>query len=46
MAGVVTVLVPAKNRPAVEEISAEITDGIEIIYVSDMEEVINEAMAE
>ncbi len=46
MAGVVTVLVPAKNRPAVEEISAEITDGIEIIYVSDMEEVIKEAMAE
>lgn len=40
-AGIKTVLVPEKNRRDVEEISAEILKGIELVYVSSMEEVIN-----
>lgn len=40
-AGIKTVFVPEKNRRDVEEISAEILNGIKLIYVSSMEEVIN-----
>ena len=43
MAHVATVLVPAKNRPDVEELSKEITEGLEIVYVSEMDEVIQRA---
>ena len=46
MAGVKTVLVPEKNRTSVEEISREITDGLRIVFVSDMDEVIGEAFLE
>ena len=45
MADIHHVLVPAKNRVDVEELSAEITDGLEIVYVSSMEEVIDRAFA-
>ena len=41
--GVKTVLVPDENRRDVEEIDHEITDGVEIVYVSKMEEVIKQA---
>jgi len=44
-AGMQTVLVPAKNRRDVEELSEEITGGMEIVYVSGMEEVLKTAFA-
>lgn len=42
-AGIKTVLVPARNRRDVEEISGEIKKGIRIIYVEQMKEVLEEA---
>ena len=39
-------LVPAENQADVEEISREITKGLEIRFVSRMEEVLNTALAE
>lgn len=44
-AGIRTVLVPAENRPVIEELSSEITDGLSIIYVRSMEEVLKSALA-
>ncbi|MBR7016278.1 MAG: endopeptidase La, partial [Lachnospiraceae bacterium] len=44
-AGIRKVLIPEKNRNDMEEISSEITDGLEIVYVSTMEEVLKEALA-
>ncbi|MBR3517056.1 MAG: endopeptidase La [Lachnospiraceae bacterium] len=41
--GVKTVLVPDENKRDVEEIDHEITDGVEIVYVQKMEEVIKQA---
>lgn len=43
-AGKTKVFVPADNRKNVEELEAEITDGLEIIYVSDMKEVISQGI--
>ena len=43
MAHIEKVLVPAKNQPDVEELSKEITKGMEIVYVSEMSEVVREA---
>ena len=43
-AGIRTVLVPAENKPDVMEMDAEITEGLEIIYVSRMEEVLGHAL--
>lgn len=43
-AGVKTVLVPEKNMRDVEEISSEITRGLEIILVSYMDEVLKTAL--
>lgn len=43
-AGIKTVLVPEKNRPDVGEIDKEITDGLEIIYVESMDEVLEHAL--
>lgn len=42
-AGIKTVLVPAKNKRDVEEISGEIRKGIQIIYVEQMKEVLEAA---
>ena len=42
-AGIKTVLVPARNRRDVEEISGEIKKGIRIVYVEQMKEVLEEA---
>ena len=42
-AGIKTVLVPAKNKRDVEEISAEIRKGIRIVYVEQMKEVLEAA---
>ncbi|MDO5348776.1 MAG: endopeptidase La [Lachnospiraceae bacterium] len=46
MAHMKTVLVPVKNRPDISELSKEITKGLEICYVSQMEDVLKEAFAE
>ena len=43
-AGIKKVLVPAKNRKDIEEIESEILDGLKIVYVSSMEEVLKEAL--
>ena len=43
-AGIQTVLVPKENRPDVEELSSEITRGLEIIPVETMTEVLAEAL--
>ena len=45
-AGIKTVLVPKKNEKDIEEISAEIKRGIEILFVETMEQVIAQAIAE
>ena len=45
MAHMEKVLVPDKNRPDMAELSKEITRGLEIIYVSQMEDVLKEALA-
>lgn len=39
--GMTKVLVPSENRKNVEELEAEITDGLEIMYVSHMDDVIS-----
>ena len=44
MAHMEKVLVPAKNRPDVEELSKEITKGMEIVFVTSMEEVLEQAL--
>ena len=44
-AGIKKVLVPDKNKSDISEISAEITDGLEIVYVSTMKQVLKEAFA-
>ena len=42
-AGINTVFVPCKNKPDVEEISQEITEGIDIIFVDNETEIISKA---
>lgn len=46
MAGITHVLVPEKNKPDVDEMSAEIVKGIHITYVNSMEQVLKEAFAQ
>lgn len=46
MAHMKTVLVPDKNRPDIVELSKEITKGLTIVYVKNMEDVLKEAFAE
>lgn len=41
--GITTVILPAKNRPNVEEIESEITEGLEIVYVEKMDGVLDKA---
>ncbi|MBO6148795.1 MAG: endopeptidase La [Lachnospiraceae bacterium] len=41
-----TVLVPEKNRRDVEEISEEIKEGINILYMESMDQVLSEALTE
>ena len=43
-AGITTVLVPEKNRPDVEEMDHEITDGLTICFVTCMKEVLDQAL--
>ena len=44
MAHIEKVLVPDKNKPEIGELSKEITKGLEIKFVSTMEEVLKEAL--
>jgi ATP-dependent Lon protease len=44
-AGMKRVLVPAENQPDVEEISEEITGGLELLFVKTMQEVLSAALA-
>ena len=43
-AGIKTVLVPAENKADVDEISMEIREGLEILFVSEMPEVLETAL--
>jgi ATP-dependent Lon protease len=43
-AGIKTVLVPEKNRNDMKEVETEITDGLEIVYASTMEDVLGTAL--
>lgn len=43
-AGIKKVLVPDDNKRDVDEISKEITKGLQIVYVSDMAQVVSEAL--
>lgn len=45
-AGIKTVCVPKKNEKDVEEISSEITKGLEIVLVESMEEVLGQAFVQ
>ena len=45
-AGMKKVLVPFENRPDVQEIDEEITNGLTIVFVEKMEQVIKEAFAD
>ena len=45
-AGMKTVLVPKENKADVEEIYTEITKGLEILYVENMDEVLRQALTE
>lgn len=45
MAGVRKVLVPGENRADIEELDTEITDELEIVFVSTMKEVLKNALA-
>jgi ATP-dependent Lon protease len=42
--GIHKVLVPAENRPDIEEMDAEILEGLTIVFVSEMPEVLSEAL--
>ncbi len=46
MAHIRKVLVPEKNRRDMEELSKEITKGLEIVYVKTMEDVLREALVQ
>lgn len=46
MAHIEKVLVPDKNRPDIGELSKEITKGLTIVFVKNMEEVLREAFVE
>nr|WP_314460113.1 endopeptidase La [uncultured Clostridium sp.] len=46
MARVKTVLVPDKNRPDIAELSEEITEGLTIVFVKEMPEVLKEAFVQ
>jgi ATP-dependent Lon protease len=45
-AGIKKVLVPDKNKADVEEFEEEITDGLDIVYVGDMSQVLENALVQ
>ncbi|MCD7884981.1 MAG: endopeptidase La [Lachnospiraceae bacterium] len=44
-AGITTVIVPSENKPDIEEITAEITDGLNLVYAASMPDVLKTALA-
>ena len=44
--GIKKVLVPDRNRANVEEFDAEITENLELVYVKDMQEVLEHALVQ
>ena len=44
-AGMKTVIVPEQNRPDIQEISEEITEGLQIVFVRNMEQVLKTALS-
>lgn len=42
--GIKKVLIPEQNQPDAEELDAEITEGMELVYVSDMSQVARESL--
>ena len=46
MAHIKTVLVPEKNRADIAELSKEITKGLEILFVAQMEDVVKNAFVQ
>lgn len=45
-AGIHHVLVPAENKPDIEEMDAEITEGLDIVFVESMGKVLEHALSE
>ena len=45
-AGMKTVVVPADNRPDVEELSEEIIGGLKVVYAKTMTDVLKAALAD
>lgn len=45
-AGIKKVLVPQENKPDVEELEEEITDGIQIVFVTKVKQVLKESLVE
>ena len=45
-AGIRKVLVPQENKPDVEELEEEITEGIEIVFVTKVQQVLKESLVE
>ncbi|MBS6194210.1 MAG: endopeptidase La [Clostridiales bacterium] len=45
-AGITNILVPLRNQPDVEEIDEEIKEGLRIVFVEKMEDVLKEALAD
>lgn len=43
-AGIKKVLVPQENKPDVEELEEEITDGIQIVFVTKVKQVLKESL--
>ena len=44
LAGIKKVLVPQENKPDVEELEEEITEGMNIVYVAKMQQVLDESL--
>jgi ATP-dependent Lon protease len=45
-AGIHQVLVPEENRPDIEEMDSEVLDGINLVFVGSMTEVLPQALAQ
>ena len=46
LAGISTVLVPAENKPDVEELEEEITEGMSVVFAEKIQDVLKTALVE
>ncbi len=46
LAGISTVLVPAENKPDVEELEEEITEGMSVVFAEKIQDVLKIALVE